>query len=266
VGSGVYDFRARVWSPELAAFLQADEFGFLGRSGTLWSWPGQNPIRWRDPTGRGAAEDWAGQFLDAAAEFSPTAGGAANDNGFASEVEAAESETPLGLAATDAAVSLGIFASQVQALAQEMFEQQDADANAIARAAAAARPAAGGAGEPPDCGKKKGGIGPVNKGQQGVERAIREIEAEGGRVIGREITVQANGTTTRPDLLFETAEGELQFGEVKNGPSAGLTPNQNQGFPGIRAGGAIPVGANAAAAGLTPGSALPPMAVRMFWY
>jgi len=37
-----------------------------------------------------------------------------------------------------------------QALAQEMFEQEDANANAIARAAAAARPAAGGAGEPPD--------------------------------------------------------------------------------------------------------------------
>jgi RHS repeat-associated protein len=52
VGSGVYDFRARVWSPELAAFLQPDEFGFLGRSGTLWSWPGQNPYKWRDPTGR----------------------------------------------------------------------------------------------------------------------------------------------------------------------------------------------------------------------
>jgi RHS repeat-associated protein len=51
-GSGLYDFRARVWSPELAAFLQPDEFGFLSHSGTLWSWPGQNPFRSRDPSGR----------------------------------------------------------------------------------------------------------------------------------------------------------------------------------------------------------------------
>jgi len=28
------------------------EFVYLGRSGTLWSWPGQNPYRWRDPSGR----------------------------------------------------------------------------------------------------------------------------------------------------------------------------------------------------------------------
>jgi RHS repeat-associated protein len=56
-GSGLYDFRARVWSPELAAFLQPDEFGFLSHSGTLWSWPGQNPYRWRDPSGRDA-EEW----------------------------------------------------------------------------------------------------------------------------------------------------------------------------------------------------------------
>ena len=123
--------------------MQPDEFGFLGHSGTLWSWPGQNPIRWRDPSGRGAAEDWAGWLLDAAAKYAPAPGGAANDNAVssevandnaaASEVEAAEAESPLGLAASAAATSVGIFADQVQGLAQEMFEQQDADANAVAR-------------------------------------------------------------------------------------------------------------------------------------
>ncbi|HEY6558770.1 MAG TPA: hypothetical protein VI072_15910 [Polyangiaceae bacterium] len=51
-GGDFYDFRARVWSPELGSFLQPDEFGYVTPTGTLWSWPGQNPYRWRDPTGR----------------------------------------------------------------------------------------------------------------------------------------------------------------------------------------------------------------------
>ena len=49
---GIYDFRARWWSPELGAFTTADEFVYLTDTGTLWSWPGQNPIRYRDPSGR----------------------------------------------------------------------------------------------------------------------------------------------------------------------------------------------------------------------
>ena len=50
--TGLYDFRNRVWSPELGAFLSPDEFGYLTGTGSLWSWPGQNPIRWRDTMGR----------------------------------------------------------------------------------------------------------------------------------------------------------------------------------------------------------------------
>jgi hypothetical protein len=30
-----------------------DEFVFHDTKGTLWSWPHQNPIRWRDPSGHG---------------------------------------------------------------------------------------------------------------------------------------------------------------------------------------------------------------------
>jgi hypothetical protein len=53
----LYDSRARVWSADLGAFLQPDEYVFLTPSGTLWSWPGQNPFRYRDPSGRDA-EEW----------------------------------------------------------------------------------------------------------------------------------------------------------------------------------------------------------------
>jgi len=35
-------------------FLQPDEYVFLSHGGTLWSWPGQNPFRFRDPSGRDA--------------------------------------------------------------------------------------------------------------------------------------------------------------------------------------------------------------------
>jgi len=66
-GSGFYDFRARVWSPELAAFLQPDEYGFLTRRGTLWSWPGQNPFRYRDPSGRDAVSQFFQCGVEAAA-------------------------------------------------------------------------------------------------------------------------------------------------------------------------------------------------------
>ena len=52
IAGGIHDVRARQWSPELASFLSIDEFPFHDAKSTLWAWPGQNPIRWRDPTGR----------------------------------------------------------------------------------------------------------------------------------------------------------------------------------------------------------------------
>ena len=54
LAAGLYDSRARAWSTDLGAFLQPDEYVYLSRAGTLWSWPGQNPFRWRDPSGRDA--------------------------------------------------------------------------------------------------------------------------------------------------------------------------------------------------------------------
>ena len=52
VAGGLYDFRARTWSPEIGAFLELDAFEFLQPTGTYWSWPGQNPLALRDPRGR----------------------------------------------------------------------------------------------------------------------------------------------------------------------------------------------------------------------
>jgi hypothetical protein len=68
----LYDSRARVWSADLGAFLQPDEYVFLTPTGTLWSWPGQNPFRYRDPSGR-----YAGPLPGAAAAAAAEGGAAA---------------------------------------------------------------------------------------------------------------------------------------------------------------------------------------------
>jgi len=53
VAGGTYDVRARQWSPELGIFLSVDEFEYHSPKTTLWGWPNQNPVKYRDPQGRG---------------------------------------------------------------------------------------------------------------------------------------------------------------------------------------------------------------------
>lgn len=87
-------------------------------------------------------------------------------------------------------------------------------------------------------------------------------------MLGREITIEAGGVRTRPDLFVELPNGQLAFLEIKTGPSAGLTANQTVAFPIIWTRGGIPIGPNAAAAGLTPGVPIPPTpvwTVYNFW-
>jgi RHS repeat-associated protein len=148
IAPNLYDSRARVWSADLGVFLQPDEYVFLSHGGTLWSWPGQNPFRWRDPSGRGPAEDLAGTVLDALVS--------AAGSGTVVAGEQVASETPLGAASDAALNSLELFAAQVKGLAQDMFAEQDADANAIAQAAARENPAVEGPAAQsagPDCDK-----------------------------------------------------------------------------------------------------------------
>jgi RHS repeat-associated protein len=76
----VYDFRSRFWSTELGAFVQPDAFQFLSRTGTLWSWPGQNPFRHRDPYGMYSWEEFGDDFYhnaDTAIDVSLAISGAA---------------------------------------------------------------------------------------------------------------------------------------------------------------------------------------------
>ena len=50
--AGTYDMRARIWAPELGVFLSIDEFAYHEASSTLWGWPGMNPAKYSDPSGR----------------------------------------------------------------------------------------------------------------------------------------------------------------------------------------------------------------------
>ena len=56
LASGIYDVRARQWSSGMGIFLQVDEFAFQSSRATLWGWPSQNPVRFRDPRGHGVCD------------------------------------------------------------------------------------------------------------------------------------------------------------------------------------------------------------------
>ncbi len=44
IAGGVYDMRARWWSPAAGMFLTADRFKYFDASSTLWGWANQNPL------------------------------------------------------------------------------------------------------------------------------------------------------------------------------------------------------------------------------
>jgi hypothetical protein len=47
---GIYDMRARFWSPQMGAFLTIDQYAYQDANSTLWGWPGQSPVV-GDPSG-----------------------------------------------------------------------------------------------------------------------------------------------------------------------------------------------------------------------
>ena len=48
---GLYDLRNRFYSPDIGRFLQPDPIGFAGDATNLYRYCGNNPVRWRDPSG-----------------------------------------------------------------------------------------------------------------------------------------------------------------------------------------------------------------------
>lgn len=93
------------------------------------------------------------------------------------------------------------------------------------------------------------------KGDEGVEFSREATEAQGNTVVGGEITFELlSGNTTRQDTLVRTPAGKLKTIESKNGPKAKESNRQIEYAEAQKAGEpVIPRGANAEAAGLTPG-------------
>lgn len=73
---------------------------------------------------------------------------------------------------------------------------------------------------------------PYQKGNLGVQEAMREFEGQGGLIHSREVTVELNGMRNRFDFVGEF-DGQLHLFEVKNGSYAGFTVNQNINLPQI---------------------------------
>lgn len=71
---------------------------------------------------------------------------------------------------------------------------------------------------------------PYQKGKEGVDRAIAEFEADGGIVYQTEVTVDLYGVRNRFDFVGKKGEYLYLF-EVKNGPTARMTPNQKINIP-----------------------------------
>jgi hypothetical protein len=104
------------------------------------------------------------------------------------------------------------------------------------------------------------------QGAAGVQQTISDLVAAGGRVLGQEITLRAAGWRARVDLYAELPNGQRVFIEVKTGPGAELSPNQEAVYAETRSTGAVPVGQKAAEAeGLTPGVSTGPTPVYIVW-
>jgi len=122
----------------------------------------------------------------------------------------------------------------------------------------------GGIGAAIEAESSNGGIEPVLKGQAGVNQAIEEVEAEGGQVLGKEITIENSAGRARADFVYKDAQGNLIVGEAKNGPTAALNSNQQAVYSEFGKSGGRFVGGNAQAANLPP--SVGPTQVRIFKY
>lgn len=107
----------------------------------------------------------------------------------------------------------------------------------------------------------------AGRGALGEDVMDAAIVQQGGLVRGQQVTVRTASTRVRPDRLVHEADGTLAWADskvVERGRTATLTPNQRVGFPELETVGGVPVGRNAAAAGLTPGQPVWPMPVRIY--
>jgi RHS repeat-associated protein len=231
--TGAYNLRARIYQPGLGAFQQADP---ATGNHVGYHFASDRPTVLADPSGLfswGKVFDWFNRHINPA-------------YGYLQGCFGSDGSGSLGSWAGRCAIGSTVLAVTAVALAGPV-------GRLVTRLGGAARAEAG-------------GVGPVLRGQAGVERSIAAAEARGESVVGREITMETTAGRTRPDLLVRDAEGNLKFIESKNGQFARLTPNQTSGFPLLESEGGIPRGLRAWEAGLTPGEMTGPIPVQIDWW
>jgi hypothetical protein len=99
--------RGRWWCPQLGVFVQVDGFEFSSAHTTLWGWPGQNPLRWADPSGHLDPSGWAAYLAAQAADAASASAGLA-----------------AGSISGGVAVGLAVAAYPVWIVANEIFDAE----------------------------------------------------------------------------------------------------------------------------------------------
>jgi RHS repeat-associated protein len=218
--SGLDNFGARYFGSNMGRFMLPDELFADQDAGDPQSWNlyafvRNNPLRFTDSDGRACVSLHGEDYHD-------------DDSGgqTCAEADAAENST------TASAIVTPSHDDQIKMLAEDIGNIGTAELKQdvlIMAAGAAGEAANAGIGILSVRGQVvRGGIAPVLKGVAGETRAIAQIEAEGGTVIGTNVTIKTNigKGEIRADILYKDAEGNLMIGEAKNGPTAEFNNNQ----------------------------------------
>jgi len=231
--SGLYYYRARMYSPTLGRFMQTDPIGYRA-GGNLYAYGGNDPLSLVDPYGF-AADSPLQQFGNYLSEGAMSFAHAPSDiAGYARDL--ATNPSQFFSQAAPALAGLGMSVPLVGAggAAAESSGLSAADQLAINRAAGAA-----------------------------FEQSVGADLQGSGLSVGQQITVQTqSGVRTRLDFLTQDPiTGEIGCIECKATQTAPLTPNQTLAFPEIGQTGGTILGAGKP--GFPGGIQIPPIDVQI---
>ncbi len=248
---------ARYFDPELGRFTQPDtEISDLSnpQSYNRYAYCLNDPLTYNDPSGHGFSSWWRDTKQGAAMLWDPISSAAVNlwDDAFVGGGNPALSDPN-----SYNALNGGTFGQPIPGVGNPATAPIKAGAAALAQAGVMMTPG-GAEEEAAGLAMKEGkaALSPILKGQEGVAKSEAAAVARGETVRGNEVTFELpSGGRTRADVVTGSDGGsKLNIIESKNGPNARLTTRQTEAQKTVQQGKPlIPRGANAEAAGLTPG-------------